>query len=414
MNDKKNLLKETVWSFSAKGIAFIFFIILNIFLARYLGPEKFGAWSFFFSMLSIIVLFSDLGINISTRKFVAQYSQTKKLRSILESSLKIRFFSALIIASIFLLLYSFLADAIDRPEFKNMFLFATPLLFLSAFVEYFKALFQGLHKLKYNFFINASEQGLKLILTVLFLIFMNRLIALVYSFNFALLATGILGFCLLYFHFYKNLPSAKEPFGKEILKYSLPIFFATISFTMAAEIDTVMLGFLSNDIEVGVYAVAKKIIVEMPQISLALALGVMPIFARMTKENKLELKKFFHKLLKYNIFIFILVALLILTVGRILVPMIFGPAYSDSSLILVLLTPYLFLASQSIFLEQLLDYRGLAKKRALNFILVIVLNISINIYLIPIYGAVGAAIATSVSYLPYLILNWLEVKKIFI
>jgi O-antigen/teichoic acid export membrane protein len=40
------------------------------------------------------------------------------------------------------------------------------------------------------------------------------------------------------------------------------------------------------------------------------------------------------------------------------------------------------------------------------------LNIILNILLIPKYGAIGASIATSIAYTPYVILNWLEVRKI--
>jgi O-antigen/teichoic acid export membrane protein len=68
----------------------------------------------------------------------------------------------------------------------------------------------------------------------------------------------------------------------------------------------------------------------------------------------------------------------------------------------------------SIILSSFLDYIGKAKKRAYNISVTIILNIGLNIILIPRYGATGAAIATSVSYLPYVILNWLEVRKIFI
>jgi O-antigen/teichoic acid export membrane protein len=36
----------------------------------------------------------------------------------------------------------------------------------------------------------------------------------------------------------------------------------------------------------------------------------------------------------------------------------------------------------------------------------------LNLLLIPKYGAVGASVATSIAYTPYVILNWLEVKKV--
>ena len=60
-----------------------------------------------------------------------------------------------------------------------------------------------------------------------------------------------------------------------------------------------------------------------------------------------------------------------------------------------------------------LTYQGLAKKRAINLSITVVLNVGLNFLLIPKYGAAGAATATSISFIPYLITNWLEVRKVF-
>jgi len=407
------LLRETLWSFLAKGVASIFFIALNIFLARYFGSEKFGIWSFFFSILSIILLTSNLGINASTRKFVAQYNNTENLKAVLRSSLRVRLIFSFAFALLFMFLYRLLAVGVGRPNFELMFLFSVPIIFFSGLVEYLKAVFQGFYRLKYNFFINTSEQGLKFLLALFFLFFTGELVAILYSFNFALFITGIIGFSLLYFNFYRHLPPVNKSFEKRILKYSLPLFFATFSFAIAAEIDTVMIGFLNSNMQVGIYAVAKQIIIRLPHLSLAIALGAMPVFAQMTSGNKTKLRKLFYRLLRYNTFIFGAIIFIILTLGWNFIPLFFGAEYTKSALILALLTPYLFLASCSVFLDQLIDYRGLAKRRVINFTFTIILNILLNLLLIPEYGAIGAAISTSISYLPYTILNWVEMRKIF-
>ncbi|MFA5054965.1 MAG: flippase [Dehalococcoidia bacterium] len=407
------LIKETAWSFLAQGSAFIFFIGLNLFLARYLGPDRFGEWSFFFSILSIVLLVSYLGINASARKFIAQHNETAELKAVLRSSVKLRVILSLVFALVMLSLSKPLAVWLDRPSFEVLFYAAAPLVFFASLVEYLKNAFQGLHRLKYDFYINLSEYGLKLLLAVCFLLILNEIIGLVFAFNLAFIVTTVLGFYFLYRHFYKNRPDSGTDYTRQLLQYSLPLFVISIGFLIATEIDTVMIGILSTDYEVGIYAVAKQIIIKLPHIALVISLGTMPLFAKLNQDNKEYLKALFYRLLKINTVIFGSIIILILAAGWYFIPLIFGAEYKDSVLPLVILIPYLIIYSYSIFLSSFLDYRGKARKRAINLIIALLLNLGLNLVLIPRYGAVGAAIATSVSYFPYLVLNWLEVRKSF-
>ena len=64
---KNKLIKETLWGFATKGVSFVLFMALNIFLARILGVEDFGLWSFLFAIISGIFLISMFGINASRK-----------------------------------------------------------------------------------------------------------------------------------------------------------------------------------------------------------------------------------------------------------------------------------------------------------------------------------------------------------
>ncbi|KAF5423987.1 MAG: Membrane protein involved in the export of O-antigen and teichoic acid [Candidatus Methanocomedens sp.] len=410
---KNKLLKETSWSFVAKGIAFLLYFSLNVHLARTLGIDRFGTWSFFFSILTIIILLSHFGINASARKYVAQYNKTGELNNVLKSSLKLRLIFSLTFTIIIILVHKPLAILVERPEFAPLFLLSAPLIILAGLVEFLKDIFMGLHRIIYNFILNLLEHGLKLILVVTILTVSLDLSNIVNSFTIACLMTSVIGFYILYAKFYReNKTHVENDFVETIFRYSIPLFFISIGFLIATEVDTVMLGLLSTNAEVGTYAVAKQIIIKLPHISLAMAMGTMPVFAKLNEGNKEKLKKLFYKLLRTNALIFAIIALGILFLSRFFVPLIFGVEYNSSVLPLQILTIYLVGFSFSIFLSTFLDYQGLAKKRAVNLSVSMVLNIVLNLILIPDYGAVGAAIATSISYLPYIFLNWIEVRGV--
>ncbi|MBS8121657.1 Membrane protein involved in the export of O-antigen and teichoic acid [Candidatus Vampirococcus lugosii] len=211
--------------------------------------------------------------------------------------------------------------------------------------------------------------------------------------------------------FYKNLGESKNTYYKEIFNYSLPLLFISLGFLVFTEIDVLMLGILSSSEEVGVYAIAKQIIIKLPHITMAIAMGVMPIFAKYNQENKQELKKLFIKTIKINNLIFLPILLGIFFLSPFLVPIIFGQEYIGSIVILQILSIYLFFMINTLLLGNFLDYNGKANKRAIFVGIGIIVNISLNLYLIPNYGAIGASIGTTFSYLPYFLLNAWEVRK---
>ncbi|MFH1848549.1 MAG: polysaccharide biosynthesis C-terminal domain-containing protein, partial [Candidatus Omnitrophota bacterium] len=92
--------------------------------------------------------------------------------------------------------------------------------------------------------------------------------------------------------------------------------------------------------------------------------------------------------------------------------LVYGNDFAGSAAILRILTLYVACFSFSIYFSSLLDYQGLARKRAVALSFSTALNIALNFVLIPRYGAAGAAIATTVSYLPYLALNGLEARRV--
>jgi len=410
---RKKLYKETFWSFTSKGITFVLFFMLNVYLARKLGVNQFGVWSFFFSVLTIIMLISYLGINTSVKKFIAQYNKTEYITSVIRDSIKLRLVFSILFALILFIIAKPVANIINRPELAPLFTLASPLVILATFTEFLKRVFEGLHRIKFNLIINILEFGLKLAIVAWLFQVSVSLSNIINSYLIATFFASTTGIILLYLNFYKPARNQKTiNFSKKILKYSIPLLVINLGFLIATEVDTFLLGMLSTNEQVGLFAVAKQIANKLPHISTAIAMGTMPIFAKLNDQNRKKLKKLFYQLLKLNALIYGVIAGIIIGLSWWFMPLIFGENFQGSALPLQILVIYTVGFSFSILLSNFLNYQGLAKKRAINLTITVILNIGLNCFLIPRYGAVGAAIGTSVSYLPYVILNWLEVKSV--
>ena len=91
----------------------------------------------------------------------------------------------------------------------------------------------------------------------------------------------------------------------------------------------------------------------------------------------------------------------------------FRPEYHTASTTLLVLIPFVVFNAATIFSGNLMLYRGLAWQRLANVGLTITVNVFLNWVLIPIWGAVGAAAASSLAYLPYSLLNLRAADKAF-
>lgn len=416
-NIREKVLKETIWSILTKGTTLLFFIPINIILARFLGVELYGQWSFVFSLVTVFSLIAYFGVNQSAQKFVAQHNHTDHLYSVLIAAIVVRVIVSTFFILLFLLTLSTILHVLDRPELFKIMLLSLIYIFFSSIVEFLKSIFSGLHTIKSNFTVNILEYGLKLVISLLVLLYVQSVFMVMEAFSLAVFITAI--FCMgLLINAYKlvrkNIPWQEiKTHMRDIFYYSIPLFFVSIGFIVATELDTLMVGFFYSDTEVGIYSVAKQIISKTPHIALAIAMGVMPLFAKIDKENVEGRKKLLKKIIFLNTVIFGFIGSVFLLFGTKIMVLFFGEAYIRSGTVLKLLVPFMIVYSYSVYLSTFLDYQGLAKVRAFYVSASLILNIILNIFLIPKYGASGAAISTSLSFVPSLLVEYGQVRRQF-
>lgn len=412
MSLNKKIKKETIWGIATKVVTFPLFFLINIVLARKLGQDMWGEWSYFFSYFTILYLMAQFG-NRASQKFVAEYNNTHQLKSIMAASFVVRLISVLFFATLTILGGFYLSQFIGKPQFERLFIFGGAVILIGGIAEWLKEMFTGLHQVRYNFLVSVTEFSLKLLLIIVLLNYNFDFSSILIAFFIALLVAVLAGAHFLFWRFYfplKDKIDIKEWLNK-IVKYSLPLFFISLGFLVATEVDTIMLGWLTTKAETGNYAIAKQLVTKLPHITYALAMGSMPVFAKLSNDNKPELQQLFKKLLKLNGLIFAPICLGILSLSWFFIPLIYGEEYAGAVFPLMILTVYIIIFTFSVFYNRFLDFQGKAKKRAIHLVFSLLINVVLNYILIPKYGANGAAISTAVAYFPYLLLNILETNK---
>ena len=402
---------NTVYGFAAKGVAMVFFFAMDITLARLLPVSGYGEWSYFFSIISICFWFCWMGINSSTCVHVAIEAEKKEnLLTCIKSSISLRIIVSTAFAVVFYfaspLLLSFLDHTDNYPNLNLLLRFGAVLLLLNSISELLKNLWIGLQKQKYLFWQTQVEYGFLFIVVVGLVLIYRSSVFVIVSYIVSLSSSLVVAFLILYYFIKKNNISSSrnnsQGYWKRILKFAMPLWLAGLAHVILMEIGTVMIGYLSSSEEVAIFNVAKKLSDKALHLNLAYMHSIMPAFAVLSYENIKEKSGYFKKALKMNALLVLIASIILSVGGTLLIPLLYGYQYSDSVLILYLLIPQYICQAFISFLMLFTGYQKKMMVRNIAYLLAIAVCFVLNYLLIPSYGAMGAAVAMSISAIPLL------------
>lgn len=421
---KDKMYCNTFYTLSAKAVAMILYMLADICIARIMAKSEYGEWSYFYSILSMVFWIAWFGINISSKVHVAKSFEEKEK---LDFYVKSAFILRCIVSTIFVLIYYIcirgLKDrlcAVDKyPHMFMLFLIGSIIVFFSTFSEFFKDLYIGLMDFKKNLIISCIEYGGYFLFGVGLLwclknVFLmeNYILGIALGYGLSLLCVTIYGYLGIRKHLYVN--KLIDYSGvKEILKYAMPILLMSFGALIILELDTVMIGSYYEGEQVAIYSIAKKVCSKASHINIAMATASMAEFSIINKKNILEKKKLFAKIMKLNTMITLLIVAMFLVVFPFLVKLLYGQEYVDAYKILYALTPYYVMNGYCLYMSNLLDYQKKANLRSVFYIIMIMIDVILNMIWISKFGAMGAALATSVSIVPYFIFLINASRRIF-
>lgn len=385
--------KNTSWAFFGRIFSLGISFLTTIYVIRHLGPENYGLLTFSVSFVGLFAFIASLGIDsVLYRELSKDLSKKDEL---LGTSLFLKI-SASVIAIILIIISTYI--------FNNDFI--TRLLIL---INSFTLLFASFSVIGYFFQarVQAKYQAISLILVTLIL---NSLKILVIFFN-----KGIIYFAFVFFlenilyafiSFYLYTKSGNSPFSWKIkkdvaislLKDSWPLMLSTAFIVVYTRIDQVMLKFIIGNASVGIYDAAVRISEVWYFIP---SLIISSIFPAIINSRKVNVDFFEQRLVKLYFIMFYMafvVALSITFLSKTIIMTLYGPDFLQATWILSI---YVWAAIPVFLTIAINTYLLTENKTMISFIgsaIGMITNVILNIWLIPIYGIYGAAIATLISY----------------
>jgi O-antigen/teichoic acid export membrane protein len=159
--------------------------------------------------------------------------------------------------------------------------------------------------------------------------------------------------------------------------------------------DVLLLGVLAPAASLGVYVVAYQTVEPILILSTA---GAATILALGHGSPEVERGAVTARLIRETLLVGGLLAVLAAVTAPILVPLVYGPAFSSAVLPLLILLPGIVALSCGRIAMSDLMRRNMLERLAAISVAATALNVGLNLALIPSLGAVGAALASLVSY----------------
>jgi O-antigen/teichoic acid export membrane protein len=397
--------------FLARVVQVIGGSLLIFALARLLEPTGYGLLYFTISVIGSIKIFSKLGIGKSAARYISEYKETniEQVPHIIKFSLSLNVVCIIIVFVTVLIFHKRLAIILEGPEFIPFLLLGSILLISSPIWYYTKMVCQGFEDIEIAALLRIIESVSNTVLTLGIVLAGFGALGALFGF---VLATSIgagLGIAIIYFYYYRGaIKSSKMEIGlkRRITEYAVPLTATNTATILDKEIDVVLVGMLLNPVAVSYYVIANQIVNFTKAPVSALGFTISPTFkAEKSKGNDRKAANIYENALIHSLGLYIPAATGLILVSNEVVDIVFGAQYMGAVPVLQVLGLYLVLKSITEITSSGLDFLGRARDRAIVKGVTSVMNVGLNIILIPTIGVVGAAIATIITYSIYTILN---------
>lgn len=400
---KYNLIMNIILKLS--GVIFPF--ITFPYISRVLGATYNGKISFAASVIYYFTFFASLGVPTYGVKVCAQYRDDReKLTKIVKELLTILTITTSVSYIVFFIALFFIPKL---QEESTLMLIHSIGILLSAFgVEWF---YQAIEQYDYITYRNLAFKILSIVLMFMFVhstedYLIYAVISVAHSGG-----SNFLNLIRLrkYVDFKQKTKIELTPHFKSILV----LFMLCAASMIYSSLDSVMLGFMTNDTEVGLYAAAVKLKGILMNIVTAIGVVLLPRLSNVLASGK---EKEFNHLIKKSFNFSTLssfpLAIISILIADKFILFLAGEGYVGAILPMRLISmSIVFIAFSNTIGVQVLIPKG---KEFLTFISTLcgaIINIILNAILIPKYGSSGAALATTIAELAVLVTQVIMVRK---
>lgn len=368
------------------------FFLVAILVARHLGPESYGPFSFIFAFVAVIHMVADFGL---TQILVREISRNKqKLDEILGAVMPLVTILAIMGICIVILSVQLLTLNADAAQ-------AMYILGASVLVTFLAAVYGAVSRAFEQMEVNALVLVLQRIFLLILVLFALNQDAGLQGIAFCYLGERVFQWMFLYIlvrrKYSRYTWRVDFTYWRYLIREGLPVGAGLVLRRISWYLDIFILSALSTASSVGLFSAAFRIIQMINVIPFTLSIPVFPVFSRLALESKDRVFAIYVRVLKVFVLISLPIATWLFILGPQITIAVFGDAYQPAGEVLQIMGPmvvFLFLNGLYVHIFSALDKQSYFM-RAVG--IAVTVNVVLDIALIPLWGILGAALATLIS-----------------
>lgn len=382
-------------------------VATTVILARVLGPEDYGVYAWAYALVAVLAIPARLGLSQLLVREISAYQLREKwslLRGLLTRANQIVLVSSALLAGIAIAAIFLFADRLSSVETVTLG-WGLALLPLMALGELRGAALRGLRRV-------VLGQLPDLVLRPGFLVLFVGAAALSVELSsgtaMALHAAAaglafVIGAALLVHFLPKDVKSVEPEFEtREWVSSAVPLGLISGMHVINSRADIVLLGFMGPSEEVGFYQVAVKAAMLVTFALSALNMVIAPYISRLHSDEEYgQLQKLLTASARGVLGAALPVAAVLIVYGDWILEVAFGEEYVAGNVPLIILCVGNLINVGGGSVATLMNMTGHERDTALGMTGAAVLNIVLNVLLIPYWGMTGAAVATVATFLAW-------------
>lgn len=390
-------LKNTGWLMMARvGSLAIGVIINNFALSNYLGAKQFGILNYPMAIVTFFMAVAALGLDgLVTRELL---NEPEKKDTILGTSFLMRLVAGFITIPLVYVTYLIVNQhkPIDTPlTYVIIVAFTSVIQSVNIIDSYFQSKVQGRLIMYVQVAGNLLSAAIKLSLILL----KAPLLYFVYSLLLDAVIIAV-GYIITYLNSHNQISSwkADSSVAKYLLQRAWPLTFSAILVSIYMKIDQLMIASYLNSTQLGVYSTVARLSESWYFIPVAIVTSVFPAIMHARKTDTERYYKRLQNMYDLMVFISLSIAIIMSFGSSLIYHLLYKKEFWAGAPVLavhVWAGIFVFLGSAS---GQYLIAEGFFKLSMLRTGVGAIVNILLNIWLIPAYGILGAAYATLAAY----------------
>jgi O-antigen/teichoic acid export membrane protein len=390
MNDTgKRILGNSLLRVGGYAIGASLFFAATVLVARYLGTEGFGHFSFILAVVSVFQLVADMGVrNIVIRDIAldkAQFQRHLGIARTLLWSLSLLSLGGVV----------GLAQVLDLSHELRYAMYLAGLAVITTFYGLaYSAVLRAFEEMDWDIFGFVWHK----VLFIVFIWLVSRTSLGLQGVFAAMLLANALQW--LYYWIVVSLrhgrtkPSFNISAAWALLREALPLGVAEILRRLSRHVDKLMLAALSTPMALGLFSAAYKFLEAMAPFTANLTLPLFPVFSRLAQTSPAKLFRAYEQSLKFLYALGMPLAVIMFVLCERIVVLFFGEPYREAAAALRLMAPAVVLMLPTSVYGYVFTVLGRQRLYMMCVAASLLVNVLLAFWLIPFYGFQGAAIAT--------------------